>query len=506
MLCGRGPLFLAAAADLCYDSGALQDNPGTEMMKTFDWQRLLRQHSLFSSLSEEEIARLLDDEVSQERDCPQDQVILREGSWADSIFLIGSGAVSVVLLRKDGEKVTLSTLRGGEFFGEMALLDQRPRSATVIANERCSLLEIKGDEFLKLMHNHSDVEFKVMLNLSERLRQASEQVLAVRLSDVDEKINIFDTKLDARLKAADAQMEAAQTVFDQTNTRANEIIESAERSRTRLTTAVSTIGGIIAIVVGLGGSISYFSLQDTFKQVKEDAAKVKDHLGEIKKRADNAAQNADKIAKHAVEVSKAQVDVEELAKREFMFRETLVGLVESLFMPGFHKAIEKGDMYAAIRNYQNIRRLSPTEPSVTEFLAEIEDQMLAPISEIQEQTVAQNDQNDQEPINYAALLGSIFKDAVTPEEKIQSTYLLLTSMIINEQEEVLVGEISRKYGKLLSQLEASVEQNKDHGITMNSNLSALIDKNNKNKRRRFCKISGLVHLDDQEIQTSFCQN
>lgn len=506
VLCGRGPLCLAAAADLCYDFGALQDDPGTEMMKTFDWQRLLRQHSLFSSLSEEEIARLLDDEVSQERDCPQDQVILREGIWADSIFLIGSGAVSVVLLKKDGEKVTLSTLRGGEFFGEMALLEKRPRSATVIANERCSLLEIKGDEFLKLMHDHSDIEFKVMLNLSERLRQASEQILAVRLSDVDEKIDAFDTKLDARLKAADAQMEAAQTVFEQTNTRANEIIESAERSRTRLTTAVSTIGGIIAIVVGLGGSISYFSLQDTFNQVEINAKEVEEILVDIKEQAMQASSDAAKVAM-------AKINVDTVSQVEELINKTRIGIVRSLLLPGFRDALKEGNVHYAKVYYEDImdvitsanltEQLIIQLPSIDLLLNEIELQMVAQVGKIEEQTVAQNDQNGQGSIDYAVVLGSIFNDAASPEEKIQSAFLLLTSMIIKEQEEAKVGENWTKYDEILSELEKNFRKATNHKITGNAKLITLIG---KNKIQKFCALVKLVPLNDQKIQKLFCPN
>jgi CRP/FNR family transcriptional regulator, cyclic AMP receptor protein len=158
-------------------------------MKNFKWEDLLRRHPIFSRLAEKEVERLLEDEVSAERECPPQSVILREGEGGDSIFLIGSGAVQIVLLGKDGQEIVLAILRNGEVFGEMSLFQQKPRSATVIAKEPCLLLEIKGEEFLKLAHTYPDIELKMLLTLSERLRHVNEQVLAVRQKEVDEKLN-----------------------------------------------------------------------------------------------------------------------------------------------------------------------------------------------------------------------------------------------------------------------------------------------------------------------------
>ena len=67
------------------------------------------------------------------------------------------------------------------------------------AKENCTLLEIKGQEFLKVVREHTNVALELLFKLSERLRHADEQVMAVKLKDVDEKLSSFNAKFDADL-------------------------------------------------------------------------------------------------------------------------------------------------------------------------------------------------------------------------------------------------------------------------------------------------------------------
>ncbi len=144
-------------------------------MQSFNWQDFLRSHSIFSSLNEEEIGNLLRDEASQERVYPQGAVILRGGEAGDSIFLIRSGSVRIALQGTAGPAFPLAVLQAGEIFGEMAVLERRPRSATVIAREQCVLLEIAGKEIRKLLETHLELQVKMYTVIRDRLKQASQQ-------------------------------------------------------------------------------------------------------------------------------------------------------------------------------------------------------------------------------------------------------------------------------------------------------------------------------------------
>jgi hypothetical protein len=137
-------------------------------MKSFHWSDLLREHPIFSSLSEEEITLLLRDDVSLEKNYAPDSIILRQGDTGDSIFLLGSGSVQVTV-----SNTPVAVLDKGEIMGEIAVLERKPRSATVTAREHCVLLEIGGEEFRKLLAAHTDIHTKVQAKMSARLNQAN---------------------------------------------------------------------------------------------------------------------------------------------------------------------------------------------------------------------------------------------------------------------------------------------------------------------------------------------
>jgi signal transduction histidine kinase/ActR/RegA family two-component response regulator len=154
-------------------------------VKAFDWVELLRLHPFLSSLDEEHVRWLVRDGVSTERSYEPGAAIFREGDEGDSIFLIGSGSAEAVLDDGRGRAVLLSLMGRGEIFGEMAFFEGRPRSATVRARDACVVLEIKGQELRHLAGVRPDIEFKVLLTVSERLRAKNEQLLALHLKAVE---------------------------------------------------------------------------------------------------------------------------------------------------------------------------------------------------------------------------------------------------------------------------------------------------------------------------------
>jgi len=245
---------------------------------SMDWERILTRHPIFSALDEKEIDYLID--VSDEKEYEKGDVIIREGEQGNSVYIIGFGAVEVVLPWRGEQTLHLTTLGKGEFFGEVALFEKPSRrSASVIAAERCVLLEIEGGEFLGIAKKHPEIVMDVIEKVTSRLRNIGDQVLKVKLSDMDEKIETLNTRLDAELRATSATLNATQTVFDQTSRRANEIIESAERSRTRLTTTASILGtGLTAIVAVFGylGFSQFQSVTDLRKDIESDAQEIRE--------------------------------------------------------------------------------------------------------------------------------------------------------------------------------------------------------------------------------------
>src|SRR3990172_2839971 len=92
---------------------------------------VLRRVPLFNDLGDADLARFA--EVAREREYPKNSVILFEDDPGDALYIVSSGQVKVVLIGEDGREVILSVLSDGDFFGEMALIDDEPRSAHVIA-------------------------------------------------------------------------------------------------------------------------------------------------------------------------------------------------------------------------------------------------------------------------------------------------------------------------------------------------------------------------------------
>lgn len=106
----------------------------------------------------------------RERSYPKGSVILFEDDPGDALYLVGSGQVKVVLIGEDGREVILSVLGEGSFFGEMALLDDEPRSAHVIAMEDSSVLALRREDFRARLRASPEVAIAL---LKERLRQPS---------------------------------------------------------------------------------------------------------------------------------------------------------------------------------------------------------------------------------------------------------------------------------------------------------------------------------------------
>ena len=135
------------------------------MKKTFQWKEFLRTHPIFGTLRDNKrIDALLQDDVSSERLCAKDEVIVRQGEVGISVFLIGAGTAEATLELSEGPPISLSVMRKGDLFGEMALLDHEQRSATVRAKEPCTILEFDGREFEQLMVEYPEIAVSPPVN------------------------------------------------------------------------------------------------------------------------------------------------------------------------------------------------------------------------------------------------------------------------------------------------------------------------------------------------------
>ncbi|UCF96123.1 MAG: cyclic nucleotide-binding domain-containing protein [Spirochaetaceae bacterium] len=98
------------------------------------------------------------------------EIIIREDTVADTFYIIQKGKVAITKKFEDGEEMVLAVQHDGEFFGEMALLDQGPRSASAVALESTVLLEISRNDFAVLLKKAPLLAYSMMRELSARLR------------------------------------------------------------------------------------------------------------------------------------------------------------------------------------------------------------------------------------------------------------------------------------------------------------------------------------------------
>ena len=148
--------------------------------------QILKRIPLFSSLKDEELEAI--DKLSLTKKCSKDTIILLEDEEGDTLFIILQGKVKVSTFSEGGKELIFTILGEGEFFGDMSLLDGRPRSATVISIEDTELKMIRRSDFHNLIEKHPRIALKLLEALTLRLRRTDERLESIALLDVTGRI------------------------------------------------------------------------------------------------------------------------------------------------------------------------------------------------------------------------------------------------------------------------------------------------------------------------------
>lgn len=142
----------------------------------------LRSMPIFEALSVERLVPIA--RVAVFRKVPRGSAVLHAGDRTDFVYFILSGILKVLVSDEEGREVILSNLGPGEFFGEMGVLDDNPRSATVVANTPCELIVISKADFKRCLAENFDVSLYIMRSLVKRLRSADRKIESLALMDV----------------------------------------------------------------------------------------------------------------------------------------------------------------------------------------------------------------------------------------------------------------------------------------------------------------------------------
>ena len=135
----------------------------------------LEKSKLFDSLSERELQLLKENAVI--REFPARQAIFEEGDEGDGIYVVLSGLVQISAVINDGDRRVLSTVGPGDFFGEMAVLDQEPRSGTATCTEPCTLAFIRREELIRMIERSPRLAISLVREFSLRMRDFNRQYI-----------------------------------------------------------------------------------------------------------------------------------------------------------------------------------------------------------------------------------------------------------------------------------------------------------------------------------------
>ena len=131
------------------------------------------------------------------RNFPVGTVVFEEGAVGNEMYVIQAGKVNVVKKSRDVEKV-LVTLGSGAFFGEMAIINQKPRSASVVVVEEAKLLVIGPKTFDSMIRGNSEIAVRMIKVLAQRLQEADEQIENLLLTDHNSRVVHYLSHLATR--------------------------------------------------------------------------------------------------------------------------------------------------------------------------------------------------------------------------------------------------------------------------------------------------------------------
>ena len=154
-----------------------------------DFEETIKDTFIFNALQGEEVAKILN--ITREKRFTKGETIMQEGEKGDTMYMMVKGEVEVSKsltmkfghddFRKTEKVLTRFRPEDHAVFGEMALIAQDSRSASIIAKTDCVLIEIKRDDFIRLIEGYPDIGVKILMKLCEllikRVKESSQDII-----------------------------------------------------------------------------------------------------------------------------------------------------------------------------------------------------------------------------------------------------------------------------------------------------------------------------------------
>jgi CRP/FNR family cyclic AMP-dependent transcriptional regulator len=143
---------------------------------------MLKAVPLFATLADDELAFV--QSMAVDKTYPKGAVVISEGDVGDSLYTIVSGKVKVFIGDDEGREIILKLLGPGDFFGELSVIDKRPRSANVMTTESSRFQVLSDRAFEECITRSPKIAKEVMRALANRMREADRKIGSLGLMDV----------------------------------------------------------------------------------------------------------------------------------------------------------------------------------------------------------------------------------------------------------------------------------------------------------------------------------
>jgi CRP/FNR family cyclic AMP-dependent transcriptional regulator len=145
-------------------------------------EQILRKISLFSGLEPAVLQGIASLAVT--KSYPKNAIIINEGDETNTLYMIISGKVKAYLSNEDGKEVILNMMGPGEHFGELALLDPAPRSASIMTMQASKFSILSKDDFDQCLEQHPEMSKSIIAELTRAVRRLTDNVRSLALMDV----------------------------------------------------------------------------------------------------------------------------------------------------------------------------------------------------------------------------------------------------------------------------------------------------------------------------------
>jgi CRP-like cAMP-binding protein len=203
-----------------------------------DTVRLLGRVPVFETLAPPDLERVA--QVAVPRRFAAHQVIFREGDASDTCYVVESGHARATREHPDGRAISLAHFGPGDIFGELAMFDDELRSATVEAIEDVEAIAILGADMRRLLREHADISYKLVVALGRRLRQTNERLARQSFQTVQSRVAGVLTQLVEQARAEGA--EDGDVLVVATQTEVAQLAGSSRESASRFLAVLERAG------------------------------------------------------------------------------------------------------------------------------------------------------------------------------------------------------------------------------------------------------------------------